>query len=59
MKQILVKPGAAISLQSHKYRSEHWIVVKGNAKVTVDKKIKSISIFQLILINKNIQTLFC
>ena len=32
VKRICVKPGAALSLQSHKYRSEHWIVVEGTAK---------------------------
>ncbi len=28
-------PGAALSLQSHLHRSEHWIVVKGTAQVTI------------------------
>ncbi|MDB2478821.1 mannose-1-phosphate guanylyltransferase/mannose-6-phosphate isomerase [Alphaproteobacteria bacterium] len=36
VKRICVKPGSALSLQSHKYRSEHWVVVEGTAKVTVD-----------------------
>ncbi|WP_037906430.1 mannose-1-phosphate guanylyltransferase/mannose-6-phosphate isomerase [Sulfitobacter mediterraneus] len=35
VKRIVVTPGAALSLQSHKHRSEHWIVVVGTAKVTV------------------------
>ncbi len=43
VKRISVKPGAALSLQSHKYRSEHWIVVQGNAKVTVNDKIKNLN----------------
>jgi len=34
IKNIVVKPGASLSLQMHKHRSEHWIVVKGTAKVT-------------------------
>jgi len=34
VKRISVKPGAKISLQKHFYRSEHWIVVKGTARVT-------------------------
>lgn len=34
VKRIIVKPGAKLSLQRHKYRSEHWIVVRGIAKVT-------------------------
>lgn len=40
VKRIYVKPGAALSLQSHEYRSEHWIVVSGTAKVTIDDDIK-------------------
>ena len=36
VKLINVLPGAALSLQSHHHRSEHWIVVEGTAKVTVD-----------------------
>ncbi len=34
VKQILVNPGALLSLQLHRHRSEHWIVVQGSAKVT-------------------------
>ena len=34
VKRILVKPGASLSLQMHHHRAEHWIVVKGTAKVT-------------------------
>ncbi|MFA7319405.1 MAG: mannose-1-phosphate guanylyltransferase/mannose-6-phosphate isomerase [Parcubacteria group bacterium] len=33
VKKIIVSPGASLSLQSHKKRAEHWIVVKGTAKV--------------------------
>lgn len=40
VKRIVVKPGASLSLQSHVHRSEHWIVVSGTAKVTIDNKIK-------------------
>lgn len=43
VKKILVKPGAAISLQSHQYRSEHWVVVEGKAKITINKEVKLIS----------------
>ena len=43
VKRIVVKPGAALSLQSHLHRSEHWIVVAGSAKVTVDEQIKLVS----------------
>ncbi len=34
VKRIIVKPGAALSLQMHHHRAEHWIVVKGTARVT-------------------------
>ena len=34
VKRIVVKPGASLSLQMHRHRAEHWIVVCGTAKVT-------------------------
>jgi mannose-1-phosphate guanylyltransferase/mannose-6-phosphate isomerase len=34
VKRLVVKPGAAISLQMHHHRAEHWVVVKGTARVT-------------------------
>jgi len=34
VKQIIVNPGASLSLQMHHHRAEHWIVVKGTARVT-------------------------
>jgi mannose-1-phosphate guanylyltransferase / mannose-6-phosphate isomerase len=34
VKRIIVNPGAALSLQMHHHRAEHWVVVKGTAKVT-------------------------
>lgn len=38
IKRIVVKPGERLSLQMHHHRSEHWVVVKGTAKVTIDDK---------------------
>lgn len=35
-KRIVVHPGGRLSLQRHRQRSEHWIVVKGTAHVTID-----------------------
>ncbi|TKZ18054.1 mannose-1-phosphate guanylyltransferase/mannose-6-phosphate isomerase [Shimia litoralis] len=40
VKRIMVHPGASLSLQSHHHRSEHWIVVEGTAKITLDDEIK-------------------
>ena len=39
VKRITVKPGAALSLQMHHKRAEHWIVVRGLARVTRDEKV--------------------
>lgn len=39
VKIIFVAPGKSLSLQSHKFRSEHWIVVNGTAKVTRGNEI--------------------
>jgi mannose-1-phosphate guanylyltransferase/mannose-6-phosphate isomerase len=40
VKRIMVKPGAALSLQMHHHRAEHWIVVQGTAEVTCgDRKL--------------------
>ncbi|HZW17270.1 MAG TPA: mannose-1-phosphate guanylyltransferase/mannose-6-phosphate isomerase [Luteimonas sp.] len=39
VKRIKVKPGARLSLQSHKHRAEHWIVVRGTARVTRDNDV--------------------
>jgi mannose-1-phosphate guanylyltransferase/mannose-6-phosphate isomerase len=38
VKRIMVKPGAALSLQMHHHRAEHWIVVSGTAQVTCGEK---------------------
>lgn len=38
VKRIRVEPGASLSLQMHHHRAEHWVVVSGTAKVSVDGK---------------------
>jgi mannose-1-phosphate guanylyltransferase len=38
VKRITVNPGAKLSVQMHHHRAEHWIVVSGTAKVTIDGK---------------------
>lgn len=38
VKRITVKPGAKLSVQMHHHRAEHWIVVSGTARVTIDDK---------------------
>ncbi|MGI8560012.1 MAG: mannose-1-phosphate guanylyltransferase/mannose-6-phosphate isomerase [Luteimonas sp.] len=39
VKRIKVKPGARLSLQSHRHRAEHWVVVRGTARVTRDDEV--------------------
>lgn len=43
VKRIMVKPGAALSLQKHHHRAEHWIVVSGTAEVTRDSEVFQLS----------------
>ena len=38
VKKLIVNPKQSLSLQSHNFRSEHWVVVSGEAKVTLDYK---------------------
>ncbi|MGJ4947754.1 mannose-1-phosphate guanylyltransferase/mannose-6-phosphate isomerase [Bradyrhizobium sp. HKCCYLS20291] len=42
VKRIIVKPGQRLSLQKHYHRSEHWIVVRGAARVTVNEMVKTV-----------------
>ena len=42
VKRIIVKPGSRLSLQKHHHRSEHWIVVRGTAQVTVNDLVKTV-----------------
>ncbi|MDL2316722.1 mannose-1-phosphate guanylyltransferase/mannose-6-phosphate isomerase [Desulfovibrio sp. OttesenSCG-928-A18] len=37
VKRIIVKPGGVLSLQMHHHRAEHWVVVRGTARVALDK----------------------
>jgi len=50
VKLIIVKPGETLSLQMHHHRSEHWVVVRGTAKVEVDSKVKVLTENQSIYV---------
>jgi len=43
VKRLTVKPGASLSLQMHHHRAEHWVVVRGTAKVTRNDEILLLS----------------
>ena len=42
VKRIVVTPGGTLSLQKHRHRAEHWIVVRGTAEVTVNETTRSV-----------------
>ena len=50
VKRIFVKPGAALSLQSHEHRSKYWVVAMGTAKVTVEDNIKRVTAGQSVYV---------
>ncbi len=50
VKRIVVHPGGTLSLQSHMHRAEHWIVVKGTARVTVEGEARLVTENQSVYI---------
>ena len=54
VKKIFVNPKSRLSLQSHKFRSEHWVVVKGKAKVTLDNETFYLSENESTYVNRGV-----
>jgi len=50
VKRIIVDPGEKLSLQLHHRRSEHWVVVRGTAEVTVGEEVSTLSANQSVYI---------
>ena len=48
VKKVMVNPGGRLSLQKHCKRSEHWLVVRGEAKVTVDELVKTYNVGEYV-----------
>ena len=48
VKRITVSPGKRLSLQSHKFRKEHWIVSCGEAEVEINNKVSKLTIAESI-----------
>jgi mannose-1-phosphate guanylyltransferase/mannose-6-phosphate isomerase len=42
VKRIVVIPGGVLSLQKHRHRAEHWVVVKGTAEVTIGESKRAV-----------------
>ncbi|MEW9799412.1 mannose-1-phosphate guanylyltransferase/mannose-6-phosphate isomerase [Alteromonas sp. CYL-A6] len=43
VKRVLVRPGESLSLQYHHHRAEHWVVVSGTARVTLDGQTRTMN----------------
>jgi mannose-1-phosphate guanylyltransferase/mannose-6-phosphate isomerase len=50
VKRIVVNPGQALSLQLHRRRAEHWVVVQGTARVTRDDEVLELAANQSVYI---------
>jgi len=50
VKKIIVNPGGQLSLQSHKHRSEHWLIAEGNAEVVINEETFNLNENQHIFI---------
>ena len=48
VKRITVLPGKRLSLQSHNFRKEHWVVSSGEAEVEINNKISKLTIAESI-----------
>jgi mannose-1-phosphate guanylyltransferase/mannose-6-phosphate isomerase len=46
VKRLIVNPGAVLSLQKHAHRSEHWVVVRGTARITRDGEVFDLAVNQ-------------
>ena len=54
VKKICVYPENRLSLQSHKERSEHWVILKGKAKVQIGQDVHNLTINQHVYIPKGV-----
>ena len=50
VKRIVVTPGGVLSLQKHRHRAEHWIVVRGTAEVTINDTVRAVHENELVYI---------
>jgi mannose-1-phosphate guanylyltransferase/mannose-6-phosphate isomerase len=52
VKRIMVKPGASISLQTHEHRAEHWVIIKGEAQITLGTEVQTYQRYDHVFIPK-------
>jgi len=53
VKRLFIKPKNSLSLQSHKHRAEHWVVISGRASIIIGKKTIQLKENESIYISKN------
>lgn len=53
VKHLLIKPGASISLQTHARRAEHWVIIKGEALITLGESAKTYYCYEHVYIPKH------
>ncbi len=52
VKRIVVNPGKRLSLQKHALRAEHWVIVSGSGKLTLDDTVQDVASGDAIFIKK-------
>ena len=55
VKRLVVNPGHRLSLQSHKLRDEHWVVVRGIARVTLDDETKDFAYGDHVFVKRGVK----
>jgi mannose-6-phosphate isomerase-like protein (cupin superfamily) len=55
VKRLIVMPGHRLSLQSHKHRDEHWVVVAGTARVTRDDETRDFEYGEHVFIKRGVK----
>lgn len=55
VKSLVVMPGQRLSLQSHKFRDEHWVVVQGIARVTLDDSTTDYSYGDHVFVKRGVK----
>ena len=55
VKRLVVNPGQRLSLQSHKLREEHWVIVRGPARVTLDDETRDYNYGEYIYVGRGVK----
>lgn len=55
VKRLVVNPGQRLSLQSHKLRDEHWVIVRGVATVTLDDQTREAGYGEHVFVKRGVK----